>query len=50
MDQYESFEVTPVIGREYPNVNLVELLQAPNADDLLRELALTSQSLSLTCF
>ena len=43
LDQYEHFEVTPVIGREYPHVNLVNLLQAPNSDDLLRELALTSK-------
>ncbi|CAD6448073.1 eda14812-2813-4715-ac65-231640b670a7 [Sclerotinia trifoliorum] len=41
LDQFESFDVTPVIGREFPNVNLVEWLQAPNADELLRELALT---------
>lgn len=43
LDQFESFDVTPVIGREFPNVNLVEWLQAPNADELLRELALTSK-------
>ncbi|KAG0645630.1 alpha-ketoglutarate-dependent sulfonate dioxygenase [Hyphodiscus hymeniophilus] len=41
LDQYEHFEVTPIIGREYPHVNLVSLLKAPNSDDLLRELALT---------
>ncbi|KAK6614450.1 TfdA family Taurine catabolism dioxygenase TauD [Botrytis cinerea] len=41
LDQFESFDVTPVIGREFPDVNLVEWLQAPNADELLRELALT---------
>lgn len=44
LDQFESFDVTPVIGREFPDVNLVEWLQAPNADELLRELALTSMS------
>jgi hypothetical protein len=42
LDQYENFEVTPVIGREYPHANLVSWLQAPNSDELLRELALTS--------
>ncbi|KAL2202075.1 alpha-ketoglutarate-dependent sulfonate dioxygenase [Sarocladium strictum] len=41
LDQFEHFEVTPVLGREYVNVNLVELLNAPNSDDLIRELALT---------
>ena len=44
LDNYESFEVTPVIGREYPHANLADWLKAPNADDLLRELALTSKS------
>lgn len=43
LDQFESFDVTPVIGREFPNVNLVEWLKAPNSDELLRELALTSK-------
>lgn len=43
LDQFDSFDVTPVIGREFPDVNLVEWLQAPNADELLRELALTSK-------
>jgi hypothetical protein len=42
LDQYENFEVTPVIGREYPHANLVSWLKAPNSDELLRELALTS--------
>jgi hypothetical protein len=43
LDQYEHIEVTPAIGREYPHVNLVSLLQAPNSEELLRELALTSR-------
>jgi hypothetical protein len=43
LDQYESFEVTPVIGREFPHADLVSWLQAPNSDELLRELALTSK-------
>jgi hypothetical protein len=42
LDQYDYIEVTPVIGREYPHVNLVSLLQAPNSEELLQELALTS--------
>ncbi|VBB76832.1 Putative Alpha-ketoglutarate-dependent taurine dioxygenase [Podospora comata] len=41
LDQFESFEVTPVIGKEFPKANLVEWLNAPNSDDLLRELAIT---------
>lgn len=42
LDQYEFFDLTPVIGREFPKANLVELLEAPNSDELLTELAYTS--------
>ncbi|TEY86636.1 hypothetical protein BOTCAL_0005g00580 [Botryotinia calthae] len=42
LDQFESFEVTPIIGREYVGVNLAEWIHAPNSDDLLRDLAITS--------
>lgn len=36
-------EVTPAIGREYPTANIVEdLLNSANADELLRDLAITS--------
>ncbi|KAF7588105.1 hypothetical protein BBP40_006169 [Aspergillus hancockii] len=38
---FESFDVTPVIGREFTNANLKEWLNAPNSDELLRELAIT---------
>ncbi|KAL2177539.1 uncharacterized protein P884DRAFT_307684 [Thermothelomyces heterothallicus CBS 202.75] len=41
LDHLEYFDVTPVIGREYVNVDLVELLRAPNSDELLRDLAIT---------
>ena len=38
-------ETTPAIGREYPTAQIVEdFLNAPNADDLLRDLAITSES------
>lgn len=37
-------EVTPTIGREYPKTNIVnDLLHASNADELLRDLAITSK-------
>ena len=42
LDQFESFRVTPCIGTEYPKANLVEWLRAPNSDELIRELAVTS--------
>ena len=37
-------ETTPVIGREYPEVNIVDdILNAPNADELIHDLAITSK-------
>ncbi|OJD36121.1 family taurine catabolism dioxygenase [Diplodia corticola] len=41
LDQFESFEVTPIIGTEFKNVNLVDWINAPNADELIKELAVT---------
>lgn len=47
LDKYKSFEVTPAIGREFPDANVVEWMKAPNSDDLLRDLAITSISPNL---
>lgn len=47
IDQFQSFDVTPVIGREFVDVDLVAWLDAPNSDDLLRDLAITSKTTSL---
>ncbi|KAH8687728.1 putative alpha-ketoglutarate-dependent taurine dioxygenase [Tricladium varicosporioides] len=41
LDHFESFDVTPVIGREFKGVNLAKWLRAPNSDDLIRDLAIT---------
>ncbi|KAF6825046.1 alpha-ketoglutarate-dependent sulfonate [Colletotrichum plurivorum] len=41
LDKYEHFDVTPIIGREYPTLDLKELLRAPNSDELVRDLAIT---------
>ncbi|KAH6612960.1 hypothetical protein B0J18DRAFT_470303 [Chaetomium sp. MPI-SDFR-AT-0129] len=41
LDSYESFDVTPIIGREFPTANLAEWLDAPNSDELIRDLAIT---------
>ncbi|CAK7212873.1 hypothetical protein SCUCBS95973_001608 [Sporothrix curviconia] len=40
LDQFAYFEVTPCIGREFSGVSLVDWLRAPNADELLRDLAI----------
>ncbi|KAJ9157889.1 Taurine dioxygenase family protein [Pleurostoma richardsiae] len=42
LDQFKYEEVTPVIGREYPGVNLVDdIINAKNSDALIRDLAIT---------
>lgn len=43
LDKYANFDVTPTIGREYPTLNLKELLEGPDSDELIRELAITSR-------
>ena len=41
--KFRSEETTPVIGREYIDVNIVDdLLNSEDGDDLLRDLAITS--------
>lgn len=47
LDSFKSFDVTPVIGREFPNAKLVDWLNAPNSDDLIRDLAVTSMIILL---
>lgn len=43
LDRFESFDVTPIIGREFVDANLADILRAPNSDDLIRDLAITSK-------
>lgn len=43
LDKYESFNVTPVIGKEFTYAKVVDWLHAPNSDELLRDLAITSK-------
>lgn len=42
IDSWKNFDVTPVIGREYADVDLAAVLSAENSDELLRDLAITS--------
>jgi hypothetical protein len=44
LDEFKWEDATPVIGREYPSINIVDdLMNASNADELLRDLAITSK-------
>lgn len=47
LDHFESFDVTPTIGREFVGVNLAKWLKAPNSDELIRDLAITSKPFHL---
>ena len=41
LDTLGKFDVTPVIGTEFPkDIKIVDLLNAPNSDDLIRDLAI----------
>ena len=46
LDQFKSFQSTPIIGQEFPDVKLVDWLRAPNSDELIRDLAITGLSSS----
>ncbi|KAI1615701.1 putative TfdA family taurine dioxygenase [Exophiala viscosa] len=50
LDQFESKDLTPVIGTEFKNVNLVDWLNAPNSDELLRDLAITISRRNVVVF
>jgi hypothetical protein len=41
LDEYQSFDVTPVIGREYPEAKLLDILKD---DAKIRDLAITGRS------
>lgn len=43
IEQYKSEDITPVIGTEFPDANLVQWLESDGADDLLRDLAIKSK-------
>lgn len=46
LDKFKYEDTTPEIGREFLNVNIVDdLLRAINADEVLRDLAVTSKSM-----
>jgi alpha-ketoglutarate-dependent taurine dioxygenase len=50
LDQFTFEETTPVIGREFPHVNIVDdLLHASNSDELVRDLAITSKIAPCAC-
>lgn len=46
LEQFDYEDLTPAIGREFRNVNIVDdLMNAENSEDRLRDLALMSEPL-----
>ena len=43
LDDVKQVHVTPCLGSEFKDVDVTEWLRAPNSDDILRDLALTSE-------
>lgn len=41
LDSFTAFEVTSTIGREYPTLQLSDVMSSPNRDNLVRDLAIT---------
>ncbi|EJT78376.1 hypothetical protein GGTG_03477 [Gaeumannomyces tritici R3-111a-1] len=51
LDKFSYEETTPITGREYLDVNIVDdLINAENADDLLRDLAITISTRGVVFF
>ncbi|KAJ6788967.1 hypothetical protein PWT90_04204 [Aphanocladium album] len=50
LDSLEAVDLSPTLGREYPKANLVELLRAPNSDELIRDLAVTISERGVVVF
>lgn len=43
--RFDYEDITPTIGREYHDVDIVkDLMQGPDADELLRDLGITSET------
>ncbi|EJD08433.1 taurine catabolism dioxygenase [Fomitiporia mediterranea MF3/22] len=41
LDEFKSFDVTTIIGREFPDVQLSNLLKSPDSERLIKDLAIT---------
>lgn len=41
IDYLDYFDITPIIGREYPTAKLKNILYAPNMEQQIRDLAVT---------
>lgn len=47
LNHFKSFDMTPIVGTEFPTANVVDWMKAPNSDGMLQELAVTSRPKTL---
>lgn len=50
LDRFDSFEVTPAIGREFRDAQIADVISASNSDDMLRDFAYTVSSRGVVFF
>lgn len=43
LDGVEYVDITSLLGREYPKASITEWINAPNSDELIRDLAITGE-------
>ena len=46
LQEFKSLKATPILGTEFPDAHVAEWLRAPNSDDLIQDLAITSKQQS----
>jgi hypothetical protein len=49
LDSFSYLDSTPVIGREYTGLQVVDILSSPECDRLIRDLAVTSTYPDICC-
>ena len=43
LKQYEQNDLTPILGSQFENINLSEILHSPECDQKIRDIAITSE-------
>ena len=50
LDGFKTFEVTPAIGQEFPDVQIKDIISATNSDEILQEFARTVSTRGVVFF
>ena len=43
LDQWEQHDLTPLMGTQFEDINLTEILHSPACDQIIRDIAITSK-------